>query len=212
MIREKAVPYLSRGKPAHRPLLLNDDDYTIVNVYGAEYRGIVQYYLLAGNVCRLHRLRWAMETSLLKTLAAKHRSTVSKMAARYKAKIETPYGPRTCFEASVPRSAGRKPLVARFGGVSLTRQKAAVLADRQVANPHPRKELITRLLKGKCELCGTSEDVQVHHIRKLADLYKGKPPAEWRQVMVKKRRKTLVVCTGCHDTIHSGKPTSSVTK
>jgi hypothetical protein len=58
----------------------------------------------------------------------------------------------------------------------------------------------------------TSEDVRVHHIRKLADLDKGEPPAEWRQVMAKKRRKTLVVCTGCHDTIHSGEPTSSVTR
>ncbi|WP_406114550.1 reverse transcriptase domain-containing protein [Kitasatospora purpeofusca] len=212
VIREKAALYFSRGKPAHRSQLLNDDDYTIVNVYGAEYRGIVQYYLLAGNVCRFHRLRWAMETSLLKTLAAKHRSTVSKMAARYKAKVETPYGSRTCFEASVPRSAGRKPLVARFGGISLTRQKAAVLADRQVANPRPRRELITRLLKGRCELCGAPEDVRVHHIRKLADLDKGDPHTEWRQVMAKKRRKTLVVCTGCHETIHSGKPSRSVTK
>lgn len=153
-----------------------------------------------------------METSLLKTLAAKHRSTVSKMAARYKAKIETPNGPRTCFEAKVTRSAARKPLVARFGGISLTRQKAAVLTDRQAVNPRPRKELITRLLKGKCELCRTSEDVRVHHIRKLADLDRVEPPTEWHQVVVKKRRKTLVVCIGCHDTIHSGKPTSSVTK
>ncbi|MFJ9948201.1 hypothetical protein [Kitasatospora sp. NPDC091207] len=40
----------------------------------------------------------------------------------------------------------------------------------------------------------------------------GDPPTEWRQVMAKKRRKTLVVCTGCHETIHSGKPSRSVTK
>ena len=36
---------------------------------------------------------------MLKTLAAKHQSTVTKMAARYKAKIETGNGLRTCFEA-----------------------------------------------------------------------------------------------------------------
>lgn len=90
--------------------------------------------------------------SSLKTLATKHRSTVSKMAARYKAKIETPKGLRTCFKASVPRSAGRKPLIARFGEISLPRQKAAVLADRQVAHYLPRRELTARLLKGKCEL------------------------------------------------------------
>ena len=82
---------------------MNDDDYTIVATYGAEYRGIVQYYLLAGDVYRLNRLHWVMETSMLKTLAGKHHSTVSKMAAKYKAKIETPHGPRTCFEASVER-------------------------------------------------------------------------------------------------------------
>lgn len=35
VIREKAALYFSRGKPAHRSQLLNDDDYTIVNVYGA---------------------------------------------------------------------------------------------------------------------------------------------------------------------------------
>ena len=67
---------------------------------------------------------------MLKTLAGKHRSTVSKMAAKHKANIDTPHGPRTCFEASIERD-GRKPLVARFGGIPLKRQKKAVLTDRQ---------------------------------------------------------------------------------
>ena len=40
---------------------------------------------------------------MLKTLAAKHQSTVSKMAAKHQAKIETRYGLRTCFEARVHR-------------------------------------------------------------------------------------------------------------
>ena len=78
--------------------------------------------LLAGDVQRLHRLRWVVETSMLKTLARKHRSSVSKMATKHKAKVVTPYGPRTCFEASIVRD-GRKPLVARFGGIALKRQK-----------------------------------------------------------------------------------------
>jgi hypothetical protein len=44
------------------------------------------------------------------------------MAARHKAKIETPHGLRTCFEAKVER-AGKQPLVARFGDIPLKRQK-----------------------------------------------------------------------------------------
>ncbi|MFG2064021.1 group II intron reverse transcriptase/maturase [Micromonospora sp. NPDC048871] len=103
---------LLRGKPAKQKALTNGSDHTIVATYGAIYRGIVQYYLLAGDISRLHRLhrlRWVMETSMLKTLAGKHRSTVSKMAAKHKAKIQTPHGPRTCFEARIERD-GRQPL------------------------------------------------------------------------------------------------------
>ena len=154
VIKAKCAPYRRRGKPWHRPRLLNLDDYDIVRIYGAEYRGIAGYYLLAGDVWRLNALRWNAETSMLKTLAAKHKSTVAKMAARYKAKIETPHGLRTCFEARIPRD-GKKDLVARFGGIPLLRNKNAVITDPvPVPVPLPRKELIHRLRKRRCELCG----------------------------------------------------------
>ncbi len=39
--------------------------------------------ILAQDVSRLGPLRWVMETSMLKTLAGKHKSTVMKMARRY---------------------------------------------------------------------------------------------------------------------------------
>ena len=90
VIKAKCASYRQHGKPWHRAGLQNLDDYDIVRIYGAEYRGVVSYYPLASDVWRLHALRWNAETSMLKTLAAKHKSTVTKMAARYKAKIETP--------------------------------------------------------------------------------------------------------------------------
>ena len=49
---------------------MNLPDRLIISTYGAEYRGITQYYLLAGDVWRLNRLEWVAETSMLKTLAA----------------------------------------------------------------------------------------------------------------------------------------------
>ena len=67
---------------------------------------------------------------MFKTLAAKHQSTVTKMAAKHKAKIETPHGLRTCYEARIERT-GKQPLVARFGGIPLVRNKDAVLIDRR---------------------------------------------------------------------------------
>ncbi|CAI7979066.1 hypothetical protein FRAHR75_570016 [Frankia sp. Hr75.2] len=92
VVQAKCSPYLKHGKPERRPELLNFDDSLVISTYGAEYRGIVQYYLLAGDVWRLNRLEWVAKTSMLKTLAAKHRSTVTKMARRYRAKIDTRTG------------------------------------------------------------------------------------------------------------------------
>jgi hypothetical protein len=160
---------------------------------------------LASNVHQLNRLHWVTQTSLLKTLARKHDSTVTKMAARYRAKIDTPPGPRTCYEVMLGRGKDRKPLVARFGGIPLRRQKNAILLDRLPNRTrYPRKELIARLARGQCEFCKRSGDVQVHHIRRLTELDKsGAPQPTWMKLMVKIRRKTLVVCAACHDHIHT---------
>ena len=71
VIRQRCALYISNAKPAQRGALLHDDDFTIVAKYGSEYRGLVQYYLLAQDVFRLGRLRWTMETSMLKTAGRK---------------------------------------------------------------------------------------------------------------------------------------------
>ena len=203
VIKAKCAPYMWRGKPERHTARQNLDDYDIVKTFGAEYRGIVQYYLLAVDVGRLSRLRWVAKTSMLKTLAAKHQSTVSKMAARYRATIDTPHGKRVCFQASIERT-GKQPLVARFGGIPLVRDTAVVLSDRIPAQaPHPRKELVARLLKRRCELCGQPDKVVVHQVRALASL--GEPgPGQpgWASLMARKRRKTLTVCQPCHEVIH----------
>jgi len=121
VIKTKCARYMQRGRPERRPALMNEQDHAIISRYGAEYRGIVQYYLLAGDVWRLSRLHWVMLTSLLKTLAGKYDSSVSKMARRYAATIETPRGPHKCMQVTVDRGEDRKPLVATFGGIPLRR-------------------------------------------------------------------------------------------
>jgi hypothetical protein len=88
----------------------------------------------------------------------------------------------------------------------------AVLTDRlPVPATRRRKELIGRLLAGRCEICGHAGKVDVHQVRKLADL--GTPgrsdQPEWAKLMVKRRRKTLVVCPACHRDIHPGRPAAA---
>jgi hypothetical protein len=204
VVRTQCARYRKHGKPWHRTRLQNLDDYDIVRTYGAEYRGVVNYYLLAHDVSRLGVLRWNALTSLLKTLAAKHGSTVTKMAARYKAKIETRDGKRTCFEARKHRE-GKEDLVARFGGIPLRQNRRAVIRDpAPVRAPYPRKQLIKRLRKRECELCETGTTVAVHQVARLKELGKPGPgqPA-WAALMAKMRRKTLIVCANCHEYIHA---------
>jgi hypothetical protein len=101
---------------------------------------------------------------MLKTLTAKHCSTVPAMARAHKATIDTPAGPRRCFEAVVQRGTGRKPLVARFGGIPLIRKRTAVPTDQQPSMTSRYNELIHRLLAGKCEICVARTGLQVHHL------------------------------------------------
>jgi Type II intron maturase len=215
VIRQRCALYMSKGKPAQRGMLLHDDDFTIVAKYQAEYAGLVQYHLLAQDVFRLGRLHWVMETSLLKALAGKHRSTVTAMARKYKTTTETPAGPRRCLQVTVERDRGRKPLVTRFGGIPLRRLRTAVLTDqRPVMASARRNELIHRLLAGRCELCEDTVNLEVHHVRTLADLSKPgrrEKPA-WMHLMAMRRRKTLVTCRHCHEDIHAGRATKPYPK
>jgi hypothetical protein len=191
--------------PVHRPERLHEAVFSIVSDYRAEYRGIVQYYQLAHNLHVLGRLRWVMAQSLAKTLAHKLRITVRRGVKRFQATIATPAGPRKVLLVKVERE-GRSPLVAQWDGIPLVRDKDAVLSDqpRRVMN-NLRAELLERLANS-CELCGSEDDVQVHHVRHLKDLTrKGRTARpEWAIRMAARRRKTLVVCRACHVAIHNG--------
>ncbi|MBD2433545.1 MULTISPECIES: hypothetical protein [Fischerella] len=59
----------------------------------------------------------------------------------------------------------------------------------------------------KCEICGATDNIEVHHIRKLADIkQKGrKERPEWMLKMSARKRKTLVVCCQCHEKIQYGR-------
>ncbi len=208
VVKSKCTPYQQAEKPTHRSRLLEDDDFTIIERYQQEYRGIVQYYMLAHNVSWFWKLHWVAKASLLKTLAYKHKTSTTAQLRKYKASYQAKNGTTyQCLEIQVQRE-GKKPLVARFGGIPLTRQPMTTLVDQlPIYERSERNELVKRLLADKCEMCGSHEHVEVHHIRKLADLEKeGKERPRWVKIMAARRRKTLVVCHLCHQAIHTRQP------
>jgi Type II intron maturase. len=79
VLKAKMDRYKKNGEATQRTELIQASDYTIVLTYQLEFRGIANYYQLAYNMRTLAKLKWVMETSLTKTLASKHKISVSKV-------------------------------------------------------------------------------------------------------------------------------------
>ena len=205
--REKCQDYTEEGEPIHRTEMLKDSVYTIISTYQAEFRGFVEYYRMAHNLSSLYRLKWDMERSLMKTLASKEHIPVTQVYRRYRATIMVAGEPYKGLQATVERE-GKKPLVAQWGGISLSWNIKAALDDQPARIWSTRSELENRLLADTCEYCGSHERCQVHHIRALKDLQiQGrKPKPRWMVLMAARQRKTMVVCKTCHEDITYGRP------
>jgi group II intron reverse transcriptase/maturase len=203
VVTRNVARYTRNGKPVHLRQRVADAAYSIVAQYQAEYGGVVQYYRLAYNLGVLQPLKWAAEVSLVKTLAQKLRLPCPQVYRRFGRLVPTPHGIRKVLEVELDRGPTKRPLVARFGGIPLTRNPHVAMVDTPSVVWSGRSELVERLRAEKCELCGTVDGpMQVHHVRRLADLT-GR--SRWERLMAARRRKTLVVCHRCHTAIHNGR-------
>ena len=183
-------------------------DFEIVTQYGAELRGLANYYALATNVAnQMYKVKYSLRQSMLKTLAHKNKTSVAKITKRYKTQEQGIVG----FQVVIPHQ-DKPDLVAKFGLHPIKRQKnVQFLRDTKPKTYQVttrRTELVQRLLAQACELCGSTDTLAVHHIRALKDLrhkYQGKAaPPDWVKLMIARHRKQIVVCNACHHKIHSG--------
>jgi hypothetical protein len=204
--RQWQTRYMRKGKPIHRADLLNLSDYEIVTTFNVEFQGLLNYYILAQNAHkRLALVRYIVWKSLVKTLAAKHKKKSTWVYRRY---IGTLENGRKVISVVIPREKPKKPLVATFGAKPIRYVKTAVINDEMPRPFYKKTELVQRLLANQCELCHSTEDIEVHHVHKLADIrrkYKGrKQSPQWVIFMMSRNRKTIVVCRKCHHKIHAG--------
>jgi group II intron reverse transcriptase/maturase len=188
-----------RWKPVARTNLINKEPADIVGIYNAEIRGLYNYYALASNVSVLAKYRYVMKYSMYKTFASKYRCSMVKAKLRFMkdGRFIVPY---TTLK-------GKEKRLAFYDGSlcqkRLSRDKRVDVLPHQPMKLYASKpkELIVRMLKSKCELCGIQDSLpQVYQVRKLSELRKD---TEWEALMLERRRKTLVVCHDCYERIHS---------
>ena len=208
VLEEKCKHYMRGEKVIQRAMLLQNTDYTIVMTYQLEFRGIANYYRLAYNMHTLQQLKHIMEISLIKTLAGKHKTQGSKIHEKYRAELVVDGKKYKGLQVIVPRP-DKPPLVATWGGIPLVWDIRATIGDQPTTlRNRGRSELIKRLLVNYCEYCGSTENIEVHHIRAMKNLHErpGREKHEWVKRMIALKRKTMIVCRTCHMDIQYGRP------
>lgn len=185
-------------EPVRRPGLIRLDDIEILNQYNAEVRGMYNYYRLANNATVLNAFVYVMKYSMYKTFAGKYQTSMRKIIRRYCRNKD--------FTVSYQTKSGTKSVVFYNQGV---RRNDKVIATENPdiigrTNENRRYTRLTDRLQGHvCEFCGAeTEDIEIHHIRKLKDL-SGR--AEWERHMIARKRKTMALCHSCHVKLHNGK-------
>lgn len=183
--------------PAKRDYLLNLTDLEIVSTYCAEMRGLLNFYDKAVDYYKLSYFAYLMEYSCLMTLARKHKTSIGKIITKYKdgkgrwgVPYETKEGKKRLY---LPRTADCK-------GNPIKDE----ISKNTKSHSYSRTTFESRLQAKTCELCGASGDIpfEIHHVNKVKNL-KGK--SRWEQIMIAKKRKTLVVCQKCHREIHKSR-------
>jgi group II intron reverse transcriptase/maturase len=206
VIETKCKSYKRQGKATNRIELEYESDFAIISTYQLEFQGFANYYRLAYNMTTLHKLKWVMENSLTKTLAQKFQISVPKVYEKYGAELMVDDKKYKGLQVILPRQE-KKPLVATWGGIPLIWNIEATLEEQPKKLGTRHSELVQRLLAGYCELCGATENVEVHHVRAMKDLHKypGREKPEWVKRMIALKRKTMPLCRTCHEDVQYGR-------
>ena len=183
-------------KPKCRSGLIFNDDLEILDRYNRETVGFCNYYLIANNCVVLHNFRYIMEYSMYKTFAGKYRSTVRKINKKYRYNklFTVKYEQKGVIKSRTFYKTSFKRRTTAFNG-------SCDIEPYSIADVS-RTNLTDRLKAEKCELCGATGKLIMHHVRNLKDL-KGKE--SWKRLMSARKRKTIALCPSCHRLRHLGK-------
>ena len=183
-------------KPKCRSGLIFNDDLEILDRYNRETVGFCNYYLIANNCVVLHNFRYIMEYSMYKTFAGKYRSTVRKINKKYRLNklFTVKYEQQGVIKSRTFYKTSFKRRTTAFNG-------SCDIEPNSIADVS-RTNMTDRLKAEKCELCGATGKLIMHHVRNLKDL-KGKE--SWKRLMSARKRKTIALCPSCHRLRHLGK-------
>jgi hypothetical protein len=185
------------GSPTRNGRFINHTLYDMIEHYKMVERGILQYYKLANNYGRVAaRVHYILKYSCALTIA-------SKMKLNTLRRVFNKYGKNL----NIKNEAGE--IITNYPTVDYRRPKKFNIApildysslEAYIDQYDRRVQRGRKDLKGPCVLCGSNQDIEIHHVRKLS---KAKRKDYLSTMMSRMNRKQIPVCKKCHIKIHQG--------
>lgn len=176
-------------------------DHEIINRYNHVVRGIMNFYNMAENRSDLGETIYILEYSLAHTLAAKHRSSISKIWEKYGNPFKCKVKNRE-IKFDKPRSLKAEYLTDNYYRVKNVYAKVPFEVHDPFKTLKYDLRIYNSILDASCIICDSRQDVEMHHLKHLKDT---KDKGTLIKVMSKIRRKVVPLCRACHVNVHAGK-------
>lgn len=172
---------------------INLDHQDILRYYNSIIRGVFNYYSFANNRKSLGSFVHGLKLSCARTLALKYKLRhASKVYKKFGSTLKSPDGNVELFIPST------------FKAIKTFSCSLSVPTDIILSNWN--KNLTKSNLFKLCGICGSSDHIEMHHVRKVKDL-KSKARAKnmdfFRMQMAAINRKQIPLCTTHHKALHN---------
>ena len=187
------------GIPTRSARFLHFETNQIVNHFKQIWSGLSVYYSFADNYGSLGRIHYILKYSCVLTLASKLKLKTAK-------KVFTKFG------KDINIRDKDNNIIASFPDVSLAKPKKFYITKIEDINPMLRLEKLSTatfrsksVLSSPCTICGSSENIEMHHVRKLRDSSRAIKLDYMTSMMSRMNRKQIPICRPCHINYHRGK-------
>lgn len=146
-------------RPKHKGSLTNLSHYDILAFYNSKIHGILNFYSFASNLNKLSRIVWYLHASCALTLSRKYR--LGTMSLAYKKFGRWLMCPETEKKIYIPDNYKVKHIYQKTANIPKV---------EDVVNMSWAAKLTETKFGKACVICGTTEQIQMHHVRSVKDV------------------------------------------
>lgn len=187
MLKLEKKKFVKEEKGVYYGPWINLDVYEIIKRYNYILRGLYNYYILANNINRISYIAYLLIYSAAHTIAAKNKTSIYKVMEKYGKKLQIKHTTNKTIDLDISKYP----------------KKILYKDTRDPLNITNWEIRTTSSFDKPCKICGTTSNIEMHHIKHLKDLNPKLSTID--ALMAKINRKQIPVCQNCHDKIHSGK-------